>query len=242
MKSEPIIVLVPGAWSPPDIYSELQSHLLARGLHSEAVQHPSTGAEPATKTLEDDVSHLRDILVALSNAGKSILIVAHSYGGVVASAAVKGLVRSTQNSEDDCGRVLMILYMAAFVVPKGKSLLDVMGGQLLPWIQTAENRAYCAIGSQGAFHDLVPSEREQLYSKLTHSSLPIFSGKASHEPWQEMPTAYILCEEDKMLPIAFQEQMVKMLGTSHIFQLKTSHHPFLSVPDQVVHIIESLIN
>lgn len=55
-----------------------------------------------------------------------------------------------------------------------------------------------------------------------------------------MSTAYVLCEEDKMLPIVFQEQMVEMLGTSHVFRLKTSSHPFLSMPDQVVHIIESL--
>ncbi|KAJ5982596.1 hypothetical protein N7451_012696 [Penicillium sp. IBT 35674x] len=234
--------LSPGGLEPPGIYSEFQSHLLARGIHSEAVQHPSTGAEPATKTLADDVSHLRDKLLALCDAGRSVVIVAHSYGGVVASAAVKGLEKSPQHSENDCGRVLMVIYLAAFVIPEGKCLLDVMGGQLLPWIQTSENRAYCAIGSEGAFHDLVPSKREQLYSKLTHNSLPIFSGKASHEPWHGMSTAYVLCEEDKMLPLAFQEHMVEMLGTSHVFRLKTSHHPFLSMPDQVVHIIESLIN
>lgn len=122
MKSEPTIVLVPGAWSPPDIYSELQSNLSARGIHSETVQHPSTGAEPATKTLEDDVSHLRHTLVALFNAGKSIVIVAHSYGGVVASAAVKGLEKSTQHSEDNCGGVLMKIYSCLCCPRREKSV------------------------------------------------------------------------------------------------------------------------
>lgn len=31
--------------------------------------------------------------------------------------------------------VVMIVYMTAFVVNKGQSLVDVCGGKLLPWIK-----------------------------------------------------------------------------------------------------------
>ncbi|KAB8071677.1 Alpha/beta hydrolase fold-1 [Aspergillus leporis] len=242
MSSKPKIVLVPGAWITPAFYDRLQSCLSERGLDSVAVQHQSTGAEPPIKTLEDDVSQLRGTLEQLCDAGSDVIVAAHSYGGVVSSGAVLGLDKTTRQSQGKSGGVVMIVYMVAFVLQKGDSLIGATGGQLLPWIKAEGGYAYNQIGPEGAYHDLPPSERAQWTAALTHTCTSVFSGTVSYEPWHVIPTAYIMGEEDQMLPMAFQEHMVGILGTSRIYRLKTSHHPFLSMPPEVTNILEELSN
>lgn len=53
--------------------------------------HPSVGAEPPNKGLEDDTAALRSTLERLSDDGKNIFLVMHSYGGLVGKNALKGL-------------------------------------------------------------------------------------------------------------------------------------------------------
>lgn len=135
MFSKPTIVLVPGAWTTPAFYTQLSSNLSEKGLATETVAHPSAGAEPPAKTLEDDVSNLRSTLQRLVDPGEDVVVVAHSYGGLVASGAVQGLEKPVRQQEEKQGGVVMIVYMTAFVVNKGLSLINVCGGQLLPWIK-----------------------------------------------------------------------------------------------------------
>ena len=134
MSTTPKIVLVPGAWSTPAFYGGIHSCLSERGLEAITVQHSSTGAEPPTKTLEDDVAQLHGTLERLCDSGNDI-IVAHSYGGLVSSGAVEGLEKPTRQSQGKSGGVLMIVYMVAFIIPKGVSLVGASGGQLMPWIK-----------------------------------------------------------------------------------------------------------
>lgn len=48
-------------------------------------------------------------------------------------------------------------------------------------------------------------------------------------------------EEDGMLPLAVQEFMVGVLGTSRVYRLKASHFPFLSKPGDVAGIVGGLV-
>lgn len=67
-------------------------------------------------------------------------MVAHAYGGLVGSGAVQGLeyTRRAQSGEKGSGGgggVIMLVYMTAFVVPKGSTLRDRLGGQWLSWMK-----------------------------------------------------------------------------------------------------------
>lgn len=135
MASAPTIVLVPGAWCTPVVYDTLRATLTSRGLPSTAIAHPSIGAEPPSKTLADDVAHLRSELVSLIDKGKDIILVLHSYGGVVGSGAVEGLGSAERAQQGKPGGVIMVVYMSAFAIPKGKSLLDMLGGRFLPFMK-----------------------------------------------------------------------------------------------------------
>ncbi|KAL3477592.1 Alpha/beta hydrolase fold-1 [Aspergillus californicus] len=240
MSYKPTVVLVPGAWATPTFYDQLQSCLTERGIATEAVTHQSTGAEPPVTTLGDDVSKLHTSLQRLCDSGKDIIVVAHSYGGLVSSGAVEGLEKPTRQVKGQQGGVVMILYMTAFVLPKGLSILRASGGQLMPWIRSEGSYSYSTAGGEGSFHDLSPAEQSHWLTNLTHTSVSIFLGDTTHEPWHIIPTAYILGEEDRMLPVEMQEYMVKTLGTSQTYRLKASHFPFLSMPQKVADIVEEI--
>lgn len=99
---------------------------------------------------------------------------------------------------------------------------------------------HCLEGAEYGFHDIPPVDRELWTSRLTHTSIAVFSGASTFEPWHVTPTAYIICEEDRALPPPIQEQMAEMLSTKWIYRLKSSHSPYLSMPDKVADILEEL--
>lgn len=119
----------------PTVFDAVRTRLEALGFPSECPAHPSIGAEPPSKTLEDDVSSLCSVLTALADEGRDIVVVGHSYGGVVASNAVEGLVKPVRTANGKRGGVVSVVYLAAFALDKGQSLLELLGGNPLPWMK-----------------------------------------------------------------------------------------------------------
>jgi len=62
--------------------------------------------------------------------------------------------------------------------------------------------------------------------------------KATAESWLEIPTHYLLCEDDLAIPAFAQEMMTGMVrdkgGEIEVERIKSSHSPFLSQPYKVV--------
>lgn len=62
-------------------------------------------------------------------------MVAHSYGGIVATEGVQGRFnKATRAQAGQKGGVFRIIYIAAFLVPVGSSLCDPLGGTIPPFI------------------------------------------------------------------------------------------------------------
>lgn len=133
--SNPTFVFSLGAWVVPAVFDATCSRLDALGFPSLCPAHPSIGAEPPSKTLSDDVTSLRDVLVKLADEGRGLVIVAHSYGGVVASSAIEGLSKAARAQDGKPGGVVKVVYLAAFALDKGQSLLGMLGGNYLPWMK-----------------------------------------------------------------------------------------------------------
>ncbi|KAL4881846.1 alpha/beta-hydrolase [Aspergillus karnatakaensis] len=240
MASKPTIVFSIGSWLTPASFDTVREKLSAKRIPSEVPAHPSVGAEPPTKTLTDDIASLRSVLVRLVEEGKDVVVVGHSSGGISASGAAEGLTKADRKAAGLAGGVVMIVFMAAFVLDKGQSLLDMLGGQPLPWMDIQGDYVRCSGGPEVAFHDVAPNEQQKWASSLLHTSRELFAGAATYEPWHTTPSAYIVTEEDRALPLPYQEGMAAKLGTELIYRLKSSHSPFLSVPDQLVDVLEEL--
>lgn len=131
---QPVFVLAPGAWHTPDAYEIVQGKLHAQGFETHAVAYPSVGAEPPNKGLFDDAAAVRAEIEVHANKGRQVIVVGHSYGGLVIAEAVKGLGYKQRTAEGQTGGVTLVVYLAAFVTPKGASILKMLGGQPLPWM------------------------------------------------------------------------------------------------------------
>jgi predicted esterase len=63
--------------------------------------------------------------------------------------------------------------------------------------------------------------------------------------WREIPTAYIVCEDDNALPKSAQEQMIKAVKAQGVevetVYLKSAHSPFLSMPAETAKAIRGFL-
>ncbi|RFN44926.1 hypothetical protein FIE12Z_10821 [Fusarium flagelliforme] len=239
MDSKPTIVFIPGAWHSPDSFQLARDALQARGWETEAVAFPTVGAEPPTKGVPDDAAAVRKVLEGLAEQGKQIVLVVHSYGGVVGAQAVRGLGYKQRQKEGKKGGIITYLYLSAFVVPIGQSLLKMLGGNWLPWMRVEGERVYADTPEEVFYHDMSADEQKKAVSALEHECIRAFTDEVDYEPWQDMHCLCFICEEDKAIPAAIQEQMAGILGPDAvIFRSRASHSPFLSAVQDVVDGVE----
>ncbi|GES58165.1 related to signal peptide protein [Aspergillus terreus] len=230
----PTIVLAPGAWHTSTCYSLLEPALHAAGYPTESVSHPTIGAEPPTKTLSDDVTSLRRTLARLiDEQDKTVVLLGHSYGGVVVSNASEGFGTADRAAQGKPGGIAGVVYLAAFALQSGRSLFDALGGN---------DYSYPSDQRRVFYHDVAPDLQETAIAWLRHSCRAAFYGAVAHEPWRAMPCAYIFCDEDQAIPLFVQEKMVEAMtqtapGNVLTAHLPASHSPFFSMPERTAEAI-----
>jgi hypothetical protein len=77
---------------------------------------------PPKATLENDVTAVRHVAKQLVDAGHSIVLLAHSYGGIVASEAIREDLYAKQPSGPG---VVHLIYLSAWLLLPGYSLSDM---------------------------------------------------------------------------------------------------------------------
>ncbi|KAL5586424.1 hypothetical protein FOBRF1_016294 [Fusarium oxysporum] len=257
MSSNPTIVFAPGAWHLASCFDPIREALHSRGWTTEAVEYPSVGAEPPTKGLDDDADAVRTVLQRLADKGEQIVLVVHSYGGLVGANAVKGLGYRQRKEQGLPGGVIMFVYLAAFVTPLGLSIKQMLGGQFLPWMNPKVSKlkhsresgdhfnhqqgdyVYADTPEEVFYHDLGGEALDSAMKTLKHQSGRVFTDTVTYEPWHDIETMYFFCDEDKALFPVVQEQMAGMLGPNAVqFHSKASHSVFLSKVDETVKGVE----
>ncbi|KAG8163935.1 hypothetical protein KVR01_005853 [Diaporthe batatas] len=233
--AQPVFVFAPGAWHTPDCYQLVQDRLHAQGWETRAVAYPSVGAEPPTKSAFDDAAAVRAEAQALVDQGRQVVLVGHSYGGLVISEAAKDLAYKQRKAEGKEGGVVLLVYMSAFVVPKGFSLIQMLGGNPLPWMDIQGDRVYARTPEEIFYHDVPEDLTKAAVAKLQHQSGQVFRDEATYQAWEDIESMYFFCEDDRALLPAIQKQMAPMFGANGItWSTKGSHSPFLAEPDNVV--------
>ena len=69
-------------------------------------------------------------------------------------------------------------------------------------------------------------------SVLTAPALPPLA-------WQVLPSAYIVCSDDRILSVAAQEQMAS--NADRTVRIDSDHSPFLSCPGALAEVLAELI-
>ena len=228
MQPPPVVIFVHGAWHGSWAWSPVIERLTAEGIRTIAVDLPSKGMETALLgDLHDDAEAVR---AAVDTAGAPALVVAHSYGGQPVS---EGLADSPNAAH--------LIYLAAFMLEPGASLLKGSGG-VAPdwWIPSADGRTLLPDDPKQRFYgDCAPEVAERAAAALVPQRRDVFAQEIRAAAWQTVPSTYVICERDNAVLPALQEQMAERAGT--VSRIDASHSPFLSRPDEVTAIIQETL-
>lgn len=129
--SLPHVVIAHGSWHTPEAYQSFEAALEQRGYDVTVPSLPTTRADGLAKTLSDDCQFFRAKLERLINRGCEIVVVMHSYGGMVGAGAIRGLEKKPNSR----GGIIALVFMTCFIPGATGSLADGVGGSLPPWIQ-----------------------------------------------------------------------------------------------------------
>ncbi|KAJ5142203.1 alpha/beta-hydrolase [Penicillium atrosanguineum] len=245
MSNLPTLVFVPGSWHRPTCFDPVIK-LLPPKLKCIAVSLPSTTGNPAA-TFKDDLDAVQSVVSRETVAGRDVVVIAHSYGGMVGNSAVKGF---TQNAKDEAqsskGYVIGIILIASGFTLTGMAFMDPFFGHPPPTWRVNNETGYAELVTpprQLFYHDLPEGEAEYWTSQLTTQSLKALfeGGEYTYAGWQDVPSWYIGTIEDQGLPVLAQRMTVGMArelgGKVEHRELQTSHSPFLSQPEATVKIM-----
>ncbi|KAI0999955.1 hypothetical protein K3495_g8241 [Podosphaera aphanis] len=244
---KPTIVIVPGAWQQVEAFDTIIEELKSAGFPSEVVAHPSVGGTTdPLPDLDDDVAVVRTAVSKHIDAGTEVILLCHSYGGLVGGNATEGLDLLTCSRAGKKGGIKQIIFLAAFMVPAGKTLFELLGGRPTPWMEVKSDRISVKpthIKELG-FNDLPPEMAVAACKQMTYSSAAVFNAPSTFEPWAcayEIPCAYIFTTMDNALPLPIQQQLAKQLSPdAKTITLRAGHCPFISTPEKVVEAIIKL--
>ena len=136
--AKPVFVILPGAGQTPSHYAYLQHLLLSQGYGVISALLPTLGTSSPV-TIDDDAEFIRSrmLLPLLDGEKHNVIMISHSYSGVPASAAAKGLGKSDRAADGKETSVLGQIFIAAMLQKggDGKDLIEACGGQLPPHIR-----------------------------------------------------------------------------------------------------------
>jgi pimeloyl-ACP methyl ester carboxylesterase len=210
------IVFVHGAFADGSSWERVIPMLHAKGYNVIAVQNPLT-------SLEEDVAATKR---AIASVDGPVLLVAHSYGGMVISQA------------GNDPKVVGLLYVCSLVPDEGQAVEDVVkafppGPGSLEFQQADGFLRLSAKGIHADFaQDLPVSTRNTIYSTQTPWAVRATQTKVMDPAWKTRPSWFIIGIEDKMVPVALARAEAKMIGATTL-ELHSSHVPMLSQPEKV---------
>ena len=215
------IVLVHGGFVDGSGWQPVYKILTEEGFNVRVVQNP-------TVTLADDVAVTKRAIAA---ADGPVILVGHSYGGVVISEAgtdpkVKGLV-----------------YVAAFAPDQGESISSLIanpapGAPVPPILPPQDGFLFLDRAKFAASFaaDVAP----ELAAFMADSQVPwgveALAGAISKPAWRTKPSWYLVTTDDKMIPAPAQRTMAQR-AESKVVEIAASHSVYVSKPKAVADLI-----
>jgi pimeloyl-ACP methyl ester carboxylesterase len=255
MSELPTLVFIPGAWHKPTCYVKV-IEILQKQYEIKCVSLvlPTTADDPAA-TFNDDLEATREVISNETTHGRDVVVIAHSYGGMVGNSAIKGFTQpETVGSQDRSrvtGCVIGLILIASGFTLTGMTFMDPFFGHPPPSWRVNSVTGYAEIVTEPGelfYHDLSAEEAKYWVSQLTTQSLrALFEGGANaYAGWMDVPSWYIGTIEDRALPVLAQRLnvgMARQMGASvEHRELQASHSPFLSRPEATVKIMLEAVN
>jgi pimeloyl-ACP methyl ester carboxylesterase len=223
METKTNVVLVHGAWADGSSWSRVIPILQKNGLNVVAAQLPLS-------SIDADVAVTKNLLAALNGP---VVLVGHSYGGVVVSGAANSMPN-----------VKALVYIAAFALDEGESI-EGLGKQGPAPAGAAAVRPPDASGflwidrdgfAKAFAADVDPVEASVMAAVQKPLSVQSFTGKSGPPAWKHIPSWYMVATDDQMIPPQAEELMAKRMGAT-VRKVASSHAAMVSHPKEVTDLI-----
>ena len=204
-----------------------------RGVASAAPLLPSCGeaaeaAGAAGPGLDDDVAAVREVLAA---SNEPTVVVAHSYGGIVSAEAAAG-VESVRH----------LLLISSYLPEVGESLSSFGDSAPAPFLDIDPIGGTFGVRPELLVDTLLQDcdldTATQAGRHLARQSLQVITAPVKTAAWQQIPTTYLVCAQDRGTPATRQREFARR--ATHVVELEAGHHPFLSEPAAVRDLLLSL--
>ena len=215
------VVLVHGAFVDASGWRPVYDILTAHGFRVTMVQEPLT-------SFENDVLATRRVLDRLDG---SCVLVGHSYGGAVITAA--GVHP----------RVAALVYIAAHALDDGET--EAGNGKrfpssMRPLVKTPDGFVFLDPSNfpSDFAADLPRSQSDFMAHAQVPAAATVFTIPASHPAWKVKPTWYMVAAADKVINPSL-ERMYAARAHSHSVEVpNASHAVYISHPAEVAALIE----
>jgi pimeloyl-ACP methyl ester carboxylesterase len=234
-------VLVHGAWHGGWCWENLSPLLERRGHTAIAPDLPGMGADrtPLQEvTLDLWTAAICDLI---EPCREPVVLVGHSRGGIVISAVAERMPQ----------RIASLVYLAAFLVPDGKSLNDIVA--MGP--PTAAATDAFVVSGDGVSVTIAPGKTPELFYNTTSEPVrrkaaerltaePVASLvtpiRTSPQRFGTVRRAYVECLRDNAIAIDVQRIMQQELPCDPVLTFDTDHSPFYSAPERLADALDRI--
>ena len=222
--SKPSIVFCHGIWADGSCFSKVIAPLQAQGYECIAAQY-------GLNTNVDDVATVK---ATLGRVKSPAILVGHSYGGSVITAA------GTDN------RVIGLVYVAAFGPDAGETSQSQQEKfpktDVLNYVEVADGRIWLKMEGIPSFAgDLSAQDQKVVWATQYPPDPGLFGQNAPGVAWKTKPSWYIVAANDHTIDPNYERFAAKRMGAT-VTELQSSHVAMLSQPDAVVQVILKAAN
>ncbi|KAF7937424.1 uncharacterized protein EAE98_001738 [Botrytis deweyae] len=213
--SKPIIVMVPGAWHKPLIYSKVAQSLEKHGYPTVSLALPSAGAKPSHQDFNGDANSIRERLTELVSAGKDV-----------------GLSKKDQEAKGLKGGLIRYVVINGFATPPSFQAAAKGDYAKMPdWMKLDTENEVFTVEPEDAkrifYNDISSEKADKLIPELLPQSLGVYFSTATYAAWLDVPSTFLYGEADQS---SFTPEVVKMMNPTAfdvVESLKEGGHCFM---------------
>jgi pimeloyl-ACP methyl ester carboxylesterase len=224
--STPAVLLVHGAFADGSIWANVIAKLLDAGVDVTAAANPLRG-------VAIDAAYLASLAHAIDGP---VLLVGHSYGGVVISQA---------GCQAD--NVVGLVFVAAYAPDVGECLLDItarfpdtsFGPALRPVVVDTGNAEPVAEVhlTTASYRNVFAADLPERVTSVTAVAQRPVAARVFQEPavaaaWRSLPCWFVVATADRVIHPEAQRFMARRTG-AHTIEVDASHAVALSRPTEV---------
>ena len=220
-QTKPSIVFAHGIWADGSCFRRVIQPLQAEGYEVASSQYGLDTIKADTATT----------LRTLGRVSSPAILVGHSYGGSVITAA----------GTDE--RVAGLVYIAALAPDAGETSQTQQDNfprtDVFSHIEVADGRIWMLPDGVECFAGDLPEEEQKLVWATHYApAVDLFGAKIEGAAWKSKPSWYIVTRNDRTVHPELQRFFAKRMGAS-THEVNSSHVPMLSNPKLVLDVIRT---